>query len=69
MESYNLARNLDNVLKPGETFYEWGNETQLYYLTRRDPPSGVLTCDPLVQGPLAEGLSLRVAADLRSPSA
>ncbi len=65
VESYNLARNLDDVLKPGETFYEWGNETQLYYLTRRDPPSGVFTCDPLIQGPLAESLSLRVAEDLR----
>ena len=65
VETYNLARNLDNVLKPGETFYEWGDETQLYYLTRRDPPSGVFTCDPLMAGPLAESLSLRVAGDLR----
>ncbi len=64
VETYNLARNLDDFLKPTETFYEWGEETQLYYLTRRVPPSGVLTCDPLTQGPLADSLSCRVLNDL-----
>ncbi|HVM32959.1 MAG TPA: hypothetical protein VMU88_07480 [bacterium] len=65
VESYNLARNLQDVLKPKETFYEWGDETQLYYLTQREAPSGVLACDPLIRGPLAETLSARVAEDLR----
>jgi hypothetical protein len=64
VETYNLAQNLDDFLKPNETFYEWGDETQLYYLTRRTPPSGVLTCGPLTQGPLAEPLSQRVLNDL-----
>ena len=64
VETYNLAQNLDNFLKPNETFYEWGGETQLYYLTRRAPPSGVLTCAPLTQGPLADSLSARVLNDL-----
>ncbi|MGH7738842.1 MAG: hypothetical protein ACREL1_01730, partial [bacterium] len=44
VETYDLALNLKDFLKPGETFYEWGDESQLYYLTRQDPPSGVLLC-------------------------
>jgi hypothetical protein len=68
VETYNLAQNLDDFLKPNETFYEFGNQTQLYYLTRRTPPSGVLTCAPLTQGPLADPLSARVAEDLNRTS-
>ena len=62
--AYDFARNLDGFLRKDENFYEWGDETQLYYTTRRDPPAGVFTSDPLSQGPLAGSLSLRVVRDL-----
>ena len=66
VEIYDFAKNLDGLLKKNENFYEWGGETQLYYTTRRYPPSGVFTSGPLSQGPLADRLSLRVVSDLES---
>ena len=59
------ARKLAGLLRPGETFYEWGNETGLYFATKQDPPSGVCFVDPLLVGPLQAELWDRVAADLQ----
>jgi Dolichyl-phosphate-mannose-protein mannosyltransferase len=58
------ATAIDTLLTPGETFYEWGAETGLYFYTRRDPPTGVFFNFPLLGGPLAGKLSLRVIRDL-----
>ncbi len=58
------AAQIDKVLTPGETFYEWGAETGLYFYTRRDPPTGVFFNYPLLQGPLVRTLSARVIRDL-----
>ncbi|HET9870056.1 MAG TPA: hypothetical protein VFR02_06130, partial [bacterium] len=63
--TYALARDLKDMLGPGETFFEWGDETQLYYLTRQTPPSGILECTPAITGPLAGRLGDRLAADLK----
>lgn len=59
------ARKLTNLLRPGETFYEWGNETGLYFLTKQCPPSGVSFVDPLLVGPLKAELWGRVADELQ----
>lgn len=62
--SKEVGREIDGLLAPGETFYEWGNETGLYFESRRPPPTGIFFAYPLVVGPLADDLSARVVADL-----
>lgn len=60
----NLARGINHLLLPGETFYEWGNESGLYFITGRRPPSGIIFAYPMQDGPLASALSERVRDDL-----
>jgi hypothetical protein len=55
---------LDELLRPGETFYVWGAETGLYFQSSHPLPTGVLFNYPLVKGPLLWPLSLRVIRDL-----
>ena len=62
--SRNLGLEINKLLKPDETFYEWGAETGLYYYSQRRPATGVIFYYPLLQGPLTEKLSQRVIADL-----
>jgi len=64
LQSYQLGRELDGMLEPGETFYEWGNESELYFAARRSPPSGVFYSYPLLDNPLAGDLAARVVTDL-----
>ena len=64
-ESYQLGRELNIWLAPGESFYEWGNESELYFAARRSPPSGVFYSYPLLNNPLAGDLAARVVADLQ----
>ena len=64
VESRELGEGLEGLLADGETFYEWGNETGIYYASRRRPPTGVIYNWPLLKGPLAAKLSARVVADL-----
>lgn len=59
-----LAAKVDSILLPGETFYEFGDETGFYFHSERRPPSGVLYAYPLRHGPLTEALSARLVADL-----
>ena len=58
------ARAVDAVLAPGETFYEWGAETGLYFYSQRRPPTGVFYNYPLRFGPLVRALSARTVRDL-----
>jgi 4-amino-4-deoxy-L-arabinose transferase-like glycosyltransferase len=62
--SKNLGLEINKLLKPDETFYEWGAETGLYYYSQRSPATGVIFYYPLLHGPLAQKLSERVIADL-----
>lgn len=62
--SAKMGRELGQILAPGETFYEWGSETGLYFYSKRPPPTGVWDSRPLVDGPLIPGLSARVLKDL-----
>jgi hypothetical protein len=59
-----LGRELGTLLAPGETFYEWGAETGLYFESRHSPPSGAFYVFPLVEGPAASPLTARTLADL-----
>jgi len=65
LETDKLARSIDNLLLPNETFYEWGNETGLYFTSRRRPPSGIILAYPTQDGPLASQLSRRLLDDLK----
>jgi hypothetical protein len=59
-----LGRELGALLAPGETFYEWGAETGLYFRSHRSPPSGAFYVFPLLAGPAAGPLAVRAVADL-----
>lgn len=63
--TYAEGRRLDRLLLPGETFYDFGQSTGLYYVSRRTPPTGLMLYDPLLEGPLQRDLSQRVLQDLR----
>lgn len=59
-----VGNQINHLLLPQETFYNWGSDSGLYFVTKRDPPSGVLPYGGLVQGPLVDSLSRRVIQDL-----
>ncbi len=61
-----LAHQIDQLLLPTETFYEWGNESGLYFTSHRRPPSGIFFSYPMQDGPLANSLAQRVRSDLES---
>jgi 4-amino-4-deoxy-L-arabinose transferase-like glycosyltransferase len=65
LETDKLARRIDNMLLPNETFYEWGNETGLYFTSKRRPPSGITFVYPIQEGPFATALSARLLGDLQ----
>ena len=64
VEAERVAKRVDALLQPTETFYEWGSETGLYFTSRRHPPTGIFFADPLLTGPLRAELWVRVAAEL-----
>ena len=64
LETDRLASNFNKLLLPNETFYEWGNESSLYFTSRRRPPSGVIFAFPMMEGPLKAKLSSRLISDL-----
>ena len=65
IDSERLGRILDRHLPAGDTFYEVGAETGLYFSSRRSPPSGVLYDYPLLtDSPLRGRLTRRVLSDL-----
>ena len=64
LQTEKLASKLDALLSPNETFYEWGNETGLYFESGRRPPSGITFAYPLLGGPLKAKLSARLIEDL-----
>ena len=64
VEEKKLARELDTLLGPGETFYVWGSEVGLHFWTRRPPVCGACSVWPVATGPLARSLTDRVMADL-----
>jgi len=59
-----LGEDLRSLLKPEESFYEWGMQTGLYYWSGHLPPTGAFYNYFLMTGPLAERLSRRVLTEL-----
>jgi hypothetical protein len=61
-----VASMINEVLLPGETFYEWGHEAELYFYSHRRPPGPELRSEHLLAGPRGEERSHKLVADLRS---
>lgn len=64
VEERRVAREIDTLLAPGETFYVWGSELGLHFWTRRPLPSGVSSVWPITLGPQRHALRARLLADL-----
>jgi hypothetical protein len=60
-----VGEKIKQLLAPGETFYNWGWETGLYYYSQKHPPTGVLFFNLLTGGPQAVLLSQRVLRDIQ----
>ncbi len=50
-EQYRLADRMRATLRPGETFWNFGQDTTLYFATGQSPPTGLIYLDPLKSGP------------------
>ncbi|GEM_PF-383126 len=59
-----LAQDIQRLLQPGETLYEWGNEPGFYYYTGQPLLSGVIWSHHTILGPLHEKMSARLLSDL-----
>jgi hypothetical protein len=65
VESETVARTVRGLLGPGETLFEWGAETGLYFYSGRSPASGVFYAYPLLTPPSpSRRLDARVIRDL-----
>ena len=52
------------MIGPGETFFQWGNEPELYLYTHRSPPTGVMWAQYMQNGPLRVQLRARTLTQL-----
>jgi len=59
-----IAADVNGLLRPSETFFDWGNEAWLYYYTGRIPPAGVLFADHARTSALAPRIAARTVAQL-----
>ncbi len=64
VETKEMGEEIRRILKPGETFYEWGVGSGLYYYSRLSPPSGVLFYYHLYGWPYSATMVNRVVKDL-----
>ena len=64
LRSRDIALEVRGILGPGETFFQWGNEPEIYLYARRSPPTGVLWAQHMQTGPLHISLRSRALAQL-----
>jgi hypothetical protein len=64
LRSRDVAREVGAMIGPGETFFQWGNEPEIYLYARRSPPTGVLWAQHMQAGPLRFILRSRALAQL-----
>lgn len=55
---------INSLLRDDETFYLWGNTPNLYLLTNRRPPAGVLFDNHLRENPISDELGAKVREQL-----
>ena len=63
--SEKMGEELNQILKPDETFFQWGWFSGLYFSSHRRPPTGILYSFPLNGGPLKDKLARRLLSDLK----
>jgi hypothetical protein len=66
IDAHRMATYISETLKPGESFYEWGNDTGLYYYSNHRPVTGLFIVNPLLYPPITARLSRKVLSDLKS---
>jgi len=64
LRSRDIAQEVRGMIGPGETFFQWGNEPEIYLYARRSPPTGVLWAQHMQTGPLRISLRTRALAQL-----
>ncbi len=64
-DTQRVGRMINDVLKPDETFFNWGMDTGLHFYSRKPLPSGVGIWPPaFLLGPLIEPYSVKFQADM-----
>ena len=66
IDSKRAGERIGELLEPGETIWEWGKETGLYFYSKRRPAAGVTFLEPLWGGPQVAELERKVLAQLES---
>jgi 4-amino-4-deoxy-L-arabinose transferase-like glycosyltransferase len=64
LRARDVAGDARAMLAPGETFFQWGNEPELYLYVPRAPPTGVLWAQYLQYGPMRLELRSRALEQL-----
>ena len=64
LRSRDVAYEVRNMIGPGETFFQWGNEPEIYLYAQRSPPCGVLWAQHMQTGPLRIQLRSRALQQL-----
>jgi len=62
--SKQVAIEVDKLLEPDETFYVLGITPEMYFWSKRRPPTGVIWSTDMVDNPLAEKHTARALEDL-----
>jgi hypothetical protein len=64
LRSRDVGRDVSAMIRPSETFFQWGNEPEIYLYARRSPPTGVLWAQHMQYGPLRVQLRMRALQQL-----
>lgn len=65
IEAQAVGEFLRQRLQPQETFYEWGGQPGLYFVTRKHPPTGLINTRPLFVPSFRDPLAERLVTDLK----
>jgi len=60
-----IGLQLRQVLRPGESVWELGEENEIYFESGKSPPTGLLYFEPVSVGPEREVYAARMLADLK----
>lgn len=65
-EDVKIAAQINRLLLPDETFYQFGNETELYFYSRKHPPVGATYTYPVCWAPrqIEQVLAARIISQL-----
>jgi hypothetical protein len=62
--SKKLGEEINGLLKNDESLYVWGINPELYFWTKKSPPTGLIWATDTIDGPLAEEYTKRALNDL-----